>query len=111
VYNSSGNLVGTGTTPSIPGAPSAQGGTYGALLSQIIPTRLPSGFLKVLVDGGTLLSAVEVLQINGASATTLQVAFDTAPLASAAAAPAQRSNVRNFRVESTPKQVFSPLRN
>jgi hypothetical protein len=111
VYNSAGNLVGTGTTPSIPGAPNAEGGTYGVLLSQIISTALPRGFLKVLVDGGTLYSAVEVLQINGNSATTLQVAFDTAPLAGATAAPVQRSNVKNFRVESTPKKVFSPLQN
>ncbi len=111
VYNSAGTLVGTGTTPSIPGAPNAQGGTYATLLSQIISTPLPRGTLKVLVDGGTLYSAVEVLQIDGSSATTLQVAYDTAPLASATVPSVPRSNVSRSRVESMPRQVFSPLRN
>jgi len=111
VYNSAGTLVGTGTTPSIPGAPNAQGGTYATLLSQIISTPLPRGTLKVLIDGGTLYSAVEVLQIDGTSATTLQVAYDTAPLVSATVPSVPRPNVSRSRVESMPRQVFSPLRN
>jgi hypothetical protein len=115
VYNSSGTLVGTGTTPSIPGAPTlsdgslGEAGTYAALLSQVISTPLPSGVFKILVDGGSSYSAVEVLQIDGASATTLQVAYDTAPTASAAVPPVQRPNVRRSRVESTPKLVFREL--
>ena len=115
VYNSSGTLVGTGTTPSIPGVPTlgsgsyGQGGTYGALLSQVIKTPLPSGIFKILIDGGSTYSAVEVLQVNGTSATTLQVAYDTAPAATAAAV--QSSNIRRSRVESTPKVVFSELPN
>jgi len=83
VYDSNGNLAGTGVTPTIPGFNSVwhQGGTYGALLSQVIPGGLPSGLFKVVFDGGTAgeHSLVEVLQIDGASATTLQVYTDTSP--------------------------------
>ena len=111
VFNSAGTLVGSGKTPSIPplqdqGA--GEGGTYGVLLSNVISTPLPSGVFKVLVDGGSLYSAVEMLQINGSSATTLQVAYDTAP-SSSLNAVFKRSNVRRLRVASTPKRVFSPL--
>jgi len=113
VYNSAGTLVGTGTTPSIPGAPTlasgslGQAGTYANVLSKVITTPLPSGVFKILVDGGSAYSAVEVLQVNGTSATTLQVAYDTAPAATAAAV--QSANIRRSRVESTPKRVFSEL--
>jgi hypothetical protein len=108
VYNSAGTLVGTGTTPSIPGQPNAQGGTYGVLLSQVV-SPLPSGIFKVLVDAGSLYSAVEMLQVNGTSATTLQVAYDTVPLTGAAVPPGQRPNVRRSRMELTPKPVFTEL--
>ncbi len=53
-----------------------EAGTYGAYLSQVVP-NLPQGVCKILVDGGAYLSAVEVLQFNGSSATTLQVAYDS----------------------------------
>jgi len=115
VYNSAGTLVGTGTTPTINGLPTlsngnlGEGGTYGALLSQVIKTPLPSGIFKILVDGGSFYSAVEVLQVNGTSATTLQVAYDTAPASTASAAAAQQSSIRRLRVESTPKRVFHEL--
>ena len=115
VYNSSGTLVGTGTTPSIPGVPTlangsyGEGGTYGVLLSQVI-SKLPSGIFKILIDGGSLYSAVEVLQVNGSSATTLQVAYDSASASTASvAAAAHASSVRRLRVESTPKRVFNAL--
>jgi hypothetical protein len=114
VYNSAGTLVGTATTPSIPGAPTlsdgsiGESGTYAVLLRDLIKT-LPSGVFKILIDGGSSDSAVEVLQIDGASATTLQVAYDTAPTASAAVPPVQRPNARRSRVESTPKRVFREL--
>ena len=78
------------------------------LLSKLI-TPLPSGIFKVHVDGGAMYSAVEMLQINGTSATTLQVAFDTAPTTPASAAPVERPNLRRSRIESTPKPVFSEL--
>ena len=114
VYNSTGTLVGTGTTPSIPPLKNlgngsyGEGGTYAALLSDIIHP-LPSGIFKVLIDGGSLYSAVEVLQVTGLSATTLQVAYDTAPASTASAAAVHGSNIRRSRVESTPKRVFSEL--
>jgi len=109
VYNSAGSLVGSAQTPSIPGQANAEGGTYGVLLSSLIKTPLPSGIFKVLVDGGTANSAVEMLQINGPSATTLQVAFDSAPNAAAAAAAVQRSGVGRSRAEAIPRRVFPGL--
>ena len=114
VYNSAGTLVGSGTTPSIPPLQDlgngnlGEGGTYGALLADVISTPLPSGIFKVLVDGGSINSAVEVLQVDGASATTLQVAYDSAPTTAAAAA-VQRSSIRRLRVESRPRRVFNEL--
>jgi hypothetical protein len=115
VYNSAGTLVGSGKTPSIPplqdlgNGTFGQGGTYGVLLSHVISTPLPSGVFKVLVDGGSLYSAVEMLQVNGSSATTLQVAYDTAPANAASAAPIQRPNVRRPRAQSTSKPVFNDV--
>jgi hypothetical protein len=115
VYDSTGSLAGTGTTPSIPPLQSlstgsfGEGGTYGALLSDVISTRLPPGVFKVLVDGGSKYSAVEVLQFNGLSATALQVAYDSAPGSSSRAASSERMNFRSARVESTPGHVFRAL--
>jgi len=116
VYNNAGTLVGTGTTPSIPGfQPLAGGyygeaGTYSALLRQVVPT-LPSGVFKILIDGGSAYSAIEVLQITGASATTLQVAYDTSPSAGAAvtSAQARRAKEINTRAAAAAKRVFSPV--
>ena len=111
VYDSTGTLVGTGTTPSIPGllllsdGSYSEGGTYGALLSDVIKTRLPSGVFKVFVDGGSKYSAVEMLQINGPSATTLQVAYD-GPGSSSLARAAPRPSFRRARAASGPKLVF-----
>ncbi len=101
VYDENGNLAGSGATPSIPPLPSSggNGGTYAAVLSDVVPGLSP-GFYKVLIDGGSLLSAVEMLQINGQSATTLQVAFDSAP-GTAAAVKLRASHVRTVRVPST----------
>jgi hypothetical protein len=113
VFDSNGNLVGSGTTPSIPTAPYlgngnyGDGGTYGVLLSNVVP-NLPTGVLKVLVDGGIYYSAIEVLQVNGQSATTLQVAYDSSPGASANAA-LRRSVHRRLRAPSAPKPAFPPL--
>lgn len=78
VYDSTGALVGQGTTSSIAGANPAtqEGGTQGALLSSLITTPLPSGVLKVTISGGSNPSSVSVLQFDGDSATSLQVAFD-----------------------------------
>ncbi len=117
VYDSTGSLAGTGTTPSIPPLHSlsdgsfGEGGTYGALLSDVISTPLPSRVFKVLVDGGSKYSAVEVLQFDGMSATALQVAYDSAPSShpSLSAASVRQANLRSARVASTPKAVFSAL--
>jgi hypothetical protein len=116
VYDSNGTLAGTGTTPSIPplrplnDGSLGQGGTFGALLSDVISTPLPSGVFKILVDGGSNFSAVEMLQVNGASATTLQVAFDgTSSSSSPGTASARRLNIRSARVASVAKPVFSAL--
>jgi len=115
VYDSSGSLVGTGTTPSIPPVPVhsdgtfGEGGTYGALLSQVITTPLPTGVFKVLIDGGSNYSAVAVLQFNGDSATSLQVAYDSAPNTSSAALTTMRSSARPTRVPPRPRRVFAGL--
>ncbi len=112
VYDTNGNFVMSGTTPSIPPLPSsgsADGGTYAALLSDLVP-GLPAGFYKVLIDGGQLLSAVEVLQINGTSATTLQVAFDSAPGSISTALKPRRSSVKRLHVASTPKLAYRSSR-
>jgi hypothetical protein len=87
IYDSTGALFDTRTTPSIPGFKNGvgQAGTYGALLRDLFPA-LPSGAFKILVDGGASYSGVAILQFTGASATTLQVAYDSAPTGSAAAA-------------------------
>jgi hypothetical protein len=75
----------------------------------MISTRLPQGVFKILVDGGSKYSAVEVLQFNGMSATALQVAYDSAAGSSSRAAPVERMNVGSARVASTVKQVFGAL--
>ena len=87
-----------------------EGGTYGALLKDVIPTPLPAGPFKVLVDGGSagVLSAVVVLQFDGPSGTSLQVASDSAPGLGSTTAAAQRRSVRKMRA-ATPKQVFRAL--
>ena len=90
-----------------------QGGTYGAYLSDIIGTPLPSGIFKILVDGGSRYCAVEVLQFDGPSATTLQVVYDSGitSISDASAAPVRRPDIRAARVASRPKQAFSePLK-
>lgn len=99
VYDANGDPPVSGTTPSVPPSQAAtgQGGTYSALLDDLV-SNIPAGPIKILIDGGSLLSAVEVLQINGTSATTLQVAFDTAP--GSAAAVKNRSTVRRSHVRT-----------
>lgn len=105
VYDSTGALVGTGTTPAIPGF-----GTFGDLLSNVVKTSLPQGVFKVLIDGGSNSSSVVVLQFIGDSASSLQVAYDYAPGTSAsAAAPALGTNARRDRVANTPRSIFSTL--
>ncbi len=118
VYDSNGNLTGSGTTPTLPalqnlgGGSYGEGGTYGVLLSQIV-SSLPSGTFKVLVDGGSLYSAVEVLQIDGPSATTLQVAYDEAVGSASSrkgiAHEARRPSPRKLSIAARPRRVFRAL--
>ena len=83
------------------------------LLRSVVP-NLPSGTFKVLVDGGPsgILSSVVVLQFDGPSATSLQVAYDSPPTAAAPtvrAAAAKRSNARKLRVAPTSMPAVQPL--
>jgi len=114
VYDSTGNIAGSGTTPSILPLQSlangayGEGGTYGAMLSDVVVTPLPSGLFKIIIDGGTIYSAVEVLQFNGPSATALQVGYDSQP-ALIPGGPTQITNIKRARVASRPKPVFRAL--
>lgn len=114
IYDSKGTLAGTGTTPAVPALQSlaggyyGQGGTLGVLLSQVV-SPLPSGLFKILVDGGTMLSAVEVLQFNGSSGTTLQVASDTAPGSTNAAPTAKHATPRRALPTAAPGGAFRSL--
>ena len=69
-FDANGSLIGQTTTPSIPVA-----GTQGFLLTDVIRTPLPTGILKITVDGGSNLSSVTFFQF----ATSLQVAYDSPP--------------------------------
>ncbi len=116
VFDRNGNLAGSGVTPQIPGfqvlpdGSLGEAGTYGALLSQVINTPLPPGIFKILIDGGGEPCSVEILQFTGASATTLQVAEDTAFGLPAASALAQQSpDAAPVRRVPTPKGIFQPL--
>ena len=115
VYDSAGSLAGAGTTPSIPPLQAqtdgslGEGGTYGALLSDLITTPLPSGIFKILIDGGSKYSAVQALQFDGKSATALQVTYDSAPKSILDEASVQRTSTRRSRVESRPRPVFNAL--
>lgn len=115
VYDSTGGLAGTGATPSIPPLQTlsdgslGEGGTYGAMLSDLISTPLPAGIFKILIDGGSKYSAVAVLQFNGPSATNLQVAYDSAPGSTPSAAFARRARVRAARTVAASRQMFGAL--
>ena len=110
VYDGDGFFVDSGTIFVPPSPGTGQGGTRAALLSDVVGT-LPNGICKVLIDGGSVYSAVEVLQINGSSATTLQVAYDTSPAASAAATKGiHRPAIRRARMVTSPTRVIRPKR-
>lgn len=114
VFDGAGNIAGSGTTRSIlplqslPDGRYGEGGVYGALLSDVVTTPLPSGPFKIIIDGGSSYSAVEVLQFNGPSATTLQVGYDRQSALSfnQALRFADRSQ---SRVAARPKPVFGAL--
>ena len=114
VYDKSGNLVASGTTPSIPPLAddgNGEAGTYATALSGVIPAaRIPSGVFKVLFDGGPGSEdcAVEVLQFSGASATSLQVAYDSPP-SDVNASAINRAAHKAARAAATQKRVQNAL--
>jgi hypothetical protein len=113
VYDSSGNLVATGTTPTIP-PPGADGqaGTYATALSGVIPAdKIPSGVFKVLFDGGPGGEdcAVEVLQFSGVSATSLQVAYDSPPSGDVNASAINRAAHRAARTAAAQQRVQNAI--
>ena len=113
VFDGSGKLAVSGMTPSIPPLQSlangayGEGGTYAAMLADVAGP-LPAGPFKILIDGGPMYSAVEVLQFDGASATALLAGYDSRPGPAAGDAP-RPANLRQSRVASRPKTVFPPL--
>ena len=121
IYNSTGALVATGTTPSVPpfallsDGSYGEAGTYGATLRTLIPSGLPAGIFKVLIDGGTEDCSVLMLQFSGLqfaapSMSSMQVAFDSAPSSTAAVAAAVRSaHAKRARTVPTQKPVFDAL--
>jgi len=122
VYDSNGNLAATATTPSIPplallsGGSYGEAGTYGATLRSLtLSGPLPSGIFKVLIDGGNEDSAVLMLQFSGLqypapSMSSMQVAYDSSPSATATVAAAVRNaHAKRARTVPTQKRVFGPL--
>ncbi len=121
VYDNDGLLYDTGHTPvilpleNLGGGTFGEGGTYAALLRDLV--SLPSGPFKVLFDGGpsAVLSAVSVLQFDGPSGTSLQVAFDSSPTgatpaAAIKAAVARRAKLTQARAVSKANRVFKSVR-
>lgn len=114
VYDSTGTLAGSGLTRSIPPMPPigngflGEGGVYADLVSNVIHTTLPPGVFKMVFDGGaSVSSAVEVLQFNGATASSVQVAFDNPNTATTA--PDRTPGVWNTRVSASTVTEFPPL--
>ena len=114
VFDRAGNLAASGATPPIPPLQSlpsgayGEGGAYGAMLSDVVTGSLPSGPFKILIGDGSSYSAVEVLQVNGPSATALQVGYDN-PAGAASTDTVQLLNQRRSRAAFRPKTVFAPL--
>jgi hypothetical protein len=115
VYDSTGALVATGTTPSVQPLPLLSGGvygeagTYGATLRTVIPSGLPAGIMKVLIDGGNEDSSVLMLQFSGLqlpapSMSSMQITYDSAPSSTGAVAAAVRS-VHARRARAIPAQA------
>jgi len=109
VYDSTGAQLGIGTTPAIAGYSTVTGeaGTYGDLLSNIVKTSLPSGILKVLVDGGSNNSTVLMLQGNGRAIATLQVGYDSAPSGGSTSTSALQTSPK--RAPSKPRHISNPV--
>ena len=120
IYDSTGTLAATATTPLIAPLPLlsdgsyGEAGTYAATLRTLIGT-LPSGIFKVLIDGGTTDCAVLMLQFSGMqypapSMSSMQVAYDSTPGSAAVTASAVRAaHAKRARTVPAQKRVFAPL--
>ena len=87
-----------------------EAGTYGATLRTVITGGLPSGVFKILIDGGTVGSAVQMFQFTGPSVSSMQVAYDSAPSSTAVVAAAVRqAHAKRARTVPTQKRVFGAL--
>jgi len=119
VFNSAGTLVASGTTPLIPPLPLlsggyyGEGGTYGADLRGVITSgAVPTGVIKILIDGGTVDSSVQMFQVTGPSLASMQVTTDAAPGSTGVIASAvRRAHPTRLRKVPAQKQVFSALPN
>jgi hypothetical protein len=117
VFDSAGALVATGTTPLIQPLPLlsggyyGEGGTYGADLRGVITSgAVPTGVIKILIDGGTTDSSVQMFQIAGPSLASMQVTTDAAPGSTGIIASAvRRAHAARVRKVPAQKQVFGPL--
>jgi hypothetical protein len=112
VFDGTGALVASGTTPSIPPAPLLSGGyygeagTYGADLRTpglITSGAIPSGVFKVLIDGGTIYSSVQMFQSTGPALASMQVSYDAAPGSTGTIASAVR-RAHATRLSKVPAQ-------
>lgn len=114
VFDSAGKIVASGSTPfvpplqSLPSGAFGEGGVYAAMLSDVVTKPLPPGPFKLLIDGESIYCAVGVIQVDGPSATALQVAYESqADLIPGEAA--RVAKMRRSRVASSPKPVFRAL--
>ena len=119
VFDGTGTLVASGTTPLIPPLPLlsggfyGEGGTYGADLRTpglITSGTVPTGVIKILIDGGTVDSSVQMFQITGPSLASMQVANDAAPGSTGIIASAvRRAHAKSVRGVPAQKRVFGAL--
>ncbi len=108
IYDSKGNFYASATTKSIPCLPLlasgfyGEAGVYGDVVSSVFKKGVPAGLFKLVIDGGpSVPSAVQVLQFNGPSATTVQVTNDD---------PAPRlPGAWNARVATMSEPIFQPI--
>jgi len=114
VFDSNGKLAASGTTPPIAAVTVdssgnlLQGGTYGALVSQIVTSPLPSGPFKVLIDSGGVLCSAEMLQTSGPSATSVAVAYDVSADVTATSASQQKAKAaaaRKARAQANAQRI------
>jgi hypothetical protein len=97
VYDSTGNLFGTATTPFVP-----LYGSYAALLRDVVTSIPPGGFKLQLV--GTTQAVFEALQFHGVSAATLVATPEVIPSTTVTSA----ARGRNRRLAPEALEVSPP---